>query len=535
MRPNFSSLGPTDLTWDGSHYWATWGGITAARIDSNGSVVDPGGFELGTVGQFSVPYELDAGIGGGLQLIWNTGSAGAAFPKDVMTTTVTATGVVETDVLVTTGTPSQLRSDFAAGPNMFAVAFESRVSESTAIKVQRLDSAGAALDAEPILIATGADVSDPGIAFDGTRYLVVWREGNLIMSQRLATAGSLVGNPVPIMEGITPDVAGIDGNFLVVGTHYRNNPQERVTFTRRLDGASGTLLDSEPQELGNTVIFSQHPQVVAFNQRWLVTWQTNVSHNNPAASTRAAFVDLDGTSPGPFSVGLGWRPSVAVSGDRAMFVAVTDTIASAENDLMGRVMLEDGSFPAPAFVISEAPDKQLAPKVTFDGSEFLVAWQDKRNSEIYFDERTDIYSTRVTTDGVVLDFDVNGDGGTPQVASEAVELDVALIHAGESTLLATSTYTLDEFNAYRIGIQNLSATLTGDFNSDLRVDADDIDLLCAEIRNGSHAGAFDLTGDGLVDVMDMDEMVLNILNTFYGDANLDGHGRCRGFYRLEPK
>ncbi len=43
----------------------------------------------------------------------------------------------------------------------------------------------------------------------------------------------------------------------------------------------------------------------------------------------------------------------------------------------------------------------------------------------------------------------------------------------------------------------------------------------AEIRNGLHSPLFDLTGDGLVDSLDVDELVLNILGTLYGDANLD--------------
>ena len=36
-----------------------------------------------------------------------------------------------------------------------------------------------------------------------------------------------------------------------------------------------------------------------------------------------------------------------------------------------------------------------------------------------------------------------------------------------------------------------------------------------------HDATFDLTGDGLVDMVDVDELVLNILGTLYGDANLD--------------
>ncbi len=36
-----------------------------------------------------------------------------------------------------------------------------------------------------------------------------------------------------------------------------------------------------------------------------------------------------------------------------------------------------------------------------------------------------------------------------------------------------------------------------------------------------HSPPFDLTGDGVVDALDVDELVLSILGTLYGDANLD--------------
>ncbi len=68
-----SSVCCTELVWDGAHYWATWGGLSAARITPDGTVVDPGGFTVGAFGQFSVPHDLDAAPGGGIQLVWNDG------------------------------------------------------------------------------------------------------------------------------------------------------------------------------------------------------------------------------------------------------------------------------------------------------------------------------------------------------------------------------------------------------------------------------------------------------------------------------
>ena len=62
----------------------------------------------------------------------------------------------------------------------------------------------------------------------------------------------------------------------------------------------------------------------------------------------------------------------------------------------------------------------------------------------------------------------------------------------------------------------------GDFNNDGVVDADDIELLNAQIRLPTLDDTFDITSDGVVDHNDRDKLVVDILGTNYGDANLDG-------------
>jgi hypothetical protein len=163
----------------------------------------------------------------------------------------------------------------------------------------------------------------------------------------------------------------------------------------------------------------------------------------------AAFVDADGTTPGIIDAPLGWRPDVAVAGDVALLTAVTNSIASATTDLAGAIMTADGTFPGGMFLISAADDKQLRPAVSWNGSEFILAWEDKRNAVIYFDERTDIYGSRVAASGEVLD-----PLGVPISVMTAPEMRPALLSIGTSTLLAVSTLrTESDWGAYRIGIR----------------------------------------------------------------------------------
>jgi PEP-CTERM motif len=54
------------------------------------------------------------------------------------------------------------------------------------------------------------------------------------------------------------------------------------------------------------------------------------------------------------------------------------------------------------------------------------------------------------------------------------------------------------------------------------VDATDIDLLVSQVRDGGTSPYYDINGDDTVDQADTDYFIRNLLNTEYGDANLDG-------------
>jgi hypothetical protein len=62
--------------------------------------------------------------------------------------------------------------------------------------------------------------------------------------------------------------------------------------------------------------------------------------------------------------------------------------------------------------------------------------------------------------------------------------------------------------------------VVGDFDGNLRVDEQDIQLMCAAI--GTNQPRFDLTSDQKVDATDFRVLIQQILRTTFGDANLDG-------------
>ena len=67
----------------------------------------------------------------------------------------------------------------------------------------------------------------------------------------------------------------------------------------------------------------------------------------------------------------------------------------------------------------------------------------------------------------------------------------------------------------------LQHVVEGDFNDDGQVTQRDINLLFVQMRSPQPSQGFDLTQDGTVDASDRDHLVLRILDTVYGDTNLD--------------
>lgn len=66
------------------------------------------------------------------------------------------------------------------------------------------------------------------------------------------------------------------------------------------------------------------------------------------------------------------------------------------------------------------------------------------------------------------------------------------------------------------------SNIPGDFDENGVVDAQDIDLLSHAIATQRNAWAYDLNSDGLVNRSDVESLIVDILETQFGDANLDG-------------
>jgi hypothetical protein len=91
---------------------------------------------------------------------------------------------------------------------------------------------------------------------------------------------------------------------------------------------------------------------------------------------------------------VAWKSGHLAEGDLRQGLEYIGNIVACRLDRDGKVL------DARPLVVCSAPDLQERPRVAFGGGVFLVVWQDLRNEKYW-----DVYATRVTPEGEVLDSD----------------------------------------------------------------------------------------------------------------------------------
>ena len=271
----------------------------------------------------------------------------------------------------------------------------------------------------PVALESGNNTSGPGapaIAWNGSLYLATWSNATGIVGQRLRQDGTRVdATPFFIMPGFGPvDVAALGDVFLVAGHQCGFNCEIVTTFAARVRGTDGVVLDSPPLTIGGN--FTSSLAVAAFGGRWLVAYQNNATHDNPAASTQAAFVNADGTHLPEFTAygtyftsgGNGiFKVALAAGPTTAIVVQSQELTSGVETDLVARLINADGSLGV-SFNMTPWIGNQYNPSATWDGNQFVVAYMDQKNRFAPFtldqlDARGDMFAMRISASGKIRD------------------------------------------------------------------------------------------------------------------------------------
>jgi hypothetical protein len=414
----YSQKSPS-IAFDGTNYFVVWEDrrsspdIYGARVSPSGNVLDTAGIAISTAinNQESPSVAFD---GLNYLVVWQDYRG---VDADIYGTRVNPTGEVLDTAGIAISTAIN-RQEFASvafdGLSYLVVWTDERNGyHDYDIYGTRVLPNGTVIDSTGIVISTVADAyeqNSPGAAFDGTNYLVIWcdaRNGNKDIYGTRVNQFGLILDPLSIAVSTNPEnqyspSVAFDGtNYFVVWTDERDYSTSYTDIYGTRINQSGTVLDSAGIAI-STFDYDQQSPIIAFdNTNYLVVWEDrrNGNSNSDIYGTR---VTQSGTVLEPTGFVISnvnddqEVPAIAFGGTN--YLVVWEDERNAYRDIYGARISPAGTVLEPAGIaISNASSYQESTSVAFDGTNFLVVWQDRRGPT------RDIYAARVNQSGLLLD------------------------------------------------------------------------------------------------------------------------------------
>ena len=323
--------------------------------------------------------------------------------------TTTGEFIIDTSVVYIPAPFDKFYHAIASDGTNYLVVWEDYRNSFTDIYGARVDSSGHVLDPGGIEVCTAYYYQwNPAIAFDGRNFLVVWEDersnpAGEIYGARISPSGVVLDpNGIAIStngQTYTPSVAFDGSNYLVIWTDWRNSTWDiygaRVT-------PSGNVLDTSGIAISTAAHDQDFPKVASDGNNFLAVWQDGrdslVSEDIYGARISPSGQVLDPTgipiTPGNMDQ---WRPAIAFDGTNYL-VVWDDRRGGSSSDIYGARVSKSGVvLDSSGIAISSDTSYQSEPAIAFDGTNYLVVWDDSRNGP------GDIYGTRVSMLGTILD------------------------------------------------------------------------------------------------------------------------------------
>ena len=267
----------------------------------------------------------------------------------------------------------------------------------------------------------------PAASFDGNNFLVVWHDsrttatGHDIYGALLDQKGKFVPGPGAIKicdagnKQAQPVVAFGKSNYLVVWEDLRSSSSFDL-YGARVNTA-GKVLDTSGIKLSKGASNPKEPALAFGGGTFLVVWkeysgslgQTDI-HGTLVSSSGSPSALLAISSP-KLSNGVtlsGNKSAATVAHGAKDFLVVWQNELGSQLDVHGRLINTGGkpvNTKSTHLVISNNASDQQQPSVAFDGLNYLVVWQDSRNT---VSAKDDIYGKRVTAAGKLVALDGGG-------------------------------------------------------------------------------------------------------------------------------
>ncbi len=409
-----------EVGFDSTNFLVVWedyrnvngGDIYGARVTPSGTVLDPSGIAISTAssGQYCPALGF---VGGSYLVAWEDYRSSSHW--DIYGSRVTPQGTVldSAGLAISQAASDQYSVDVGVDSVNFFVVWEDDRAMSGDIYGARVTPSGTVLD--PVGIAISQDADDqytPVVAFGGGCFLVAWEDDRLgddIFGGRVTPASALLDSAGFIIsqaaqDQYSPAVAFDGANFLVVWEDGRS-----VSWYENYDiyGArvtpAGVVLDPAGFVISHAAGEQFFPAVGSNGADFLVVWEDY--RNSYYGDIYGARVTPAGTvlDPSGIAISLATReqysPDVGADGENYL-VVWEDYRNSYYGDIYGARVTPEGTVLDPAGIaIAQAAYNQSFPAVSSDGANSLVVWQDNRTGSGWYD----VYGTRVTPAGTLLD------------------------------------------------------------------------------------------------------------------------------------
>jgi predicted nucleic-acid-binding Zn-ribbon protein len=409
------------INFGGTNYLVVWQDcssyvydIYGTRVSEAGIVLDPDGIAISTAtgDQLSPAIAFD---NTNYLVVWQENRS---YYPDVYAARISQLGVVldSNGFAISNDSNSQEFPTLAFDGNTYLVVWQdNRSISSNDIYGARVSQTGTILDPNGLVISTVANTQEtPALAFDGTNYLVVWtdeRNGIYeydIYGARITQTGDLLDSfgfaiSTAVLDQESPAVAFDGTNYLVVWTDERNGIYSDIYGARV--SQNGTVLDTNGFAI-STDIYGQYFPTIAFDgTNYLVVWhdERNGVH---AYDIYGARVSQAGNVLDPNGIAISTAlnrqgfPAIAFDGINYLIVWRDERNGANNSDIYGTRVSQTGIvIDTNGIAISGAEYSQWNPSVAFDGTNYLVVWEDYRWGGYV----PDIYGAFVSQTGSVLD------------------------------------------------------------------------------------------------------------------------------------
>jgi hypothetical protein len=436
------------LAFDGTNFLAVWqddragqNDIYASRISTSGTVLDTAGTPVGATAQFQINPSV-AFSGSNYLVVWedyrNTATVGDLYGARVGLdgTVLDPSGL---PLLQTAGNQTQPALTWMG--SQYLLTWQDLRSGTGDIYASRVNAAGSLLDGTGVAVTTAPDTqSAVAVAASSTGALVAWTDARNqdIAGARVSPSGTVLDPTAKTISlsansETNPAVAFDGTNYLVV---WQDNRGTGFDLYGVRVSASGTVLDASGLVISSAIGHQRNPAVAFDGTNYLAVWED--TRNGPSPDIFAARVSPAGAVLDASGLPLCQRfspqehPAVAFDGSNYL-VVWDDSGTSAARDIYGTRVSKSGTVLDPSFIgINTDANDQALPALAFDGSNYLVVWSDWRNNST-----SDVYGTRVSRGGSVVD----GNGLQFAGGSEA-QTDAAVAFDGTNYLVVWTDYQL---------------------------------------------------------------------------------------------